>query len=335
MSGTECLKALDSTLRWAVHSQLQRGVEGDVELRQLRCFVAVAEELHFGRAAERLHMVQPTVSQLVQRLERELGIQLFDRSPRNVRLTSAGEEFLVAAKAVLAATDNAYAVAAELAEATTGTFRLGTLDGMGERLERVVDAFAHHAAGIKVELISLPSRERLGKVASGELDAALLRGSAEPTVGIRFVPAWDDELMAALPSAHLAARKDRVAVSDLADLRLRLPERRFNPVLVDAVLARCHQSGVQPRPGPVSMTLQDTLATIGSPGSPSWTVVYAENAKRLHIQRVAFRAFAPEPLTLPVLLAMRTSSARAPLARLLVATLCDGEFGGGSAVATD
>jgi DNA-binding transcriptional LysR family regulator len=302
-----------------------------VELRQLRCFVAVAEELHFGRAAERLHMVQPTVSQLVQRLERELGIQLFDRSPRNVRLTQVGEEFLTAAKAVLAATDNAYAVAAGLATAATGTFRLGTLDGMGERLERVVDAFVLHAAGVKVELVALPSRDRLGQLASGDLDAALLRGPVEPAVGVRFVPAWDDELMAALPSTHPAAQRDRVAVSDLAGMRLRLPERRLNPALVDAVLARCHQSGVQPQPGPVSMTLQDTLATIGSPGSPSWTVVYAENAKRLRIQRVAFRPFAPEPLTLPVLIAVRASSARSPLTGLLMAALCDKEPVGGAA----
>lgn len=89
------------------------GDRSTVEMRQLRCFVTVAEELHFGRAAERLHLVQPAVSQQLRNLERELGARLFDRSSRHVRLTETGALLLPEARAALAAADRLRAVARE------------------------------------------------------------------------------------------------------------------------------------------------------------------------------------------------------------------------------
>lgn len=95
-----------------------------MEIRQLAYFTAVAEELNFGRAAERLHIVQPAVSQQVRRLERELDVPLFDRSSRHVRLTPAGERLLPEARAVLAAADRVRQVAASIAAGADGTVRV-------------------------------------------------------------------------------------------------------------------------------------------------------------------------------------------------------------------
>ncbi|WP_371660490.1 LysR substrate-binding domain-containing protein [Streptomyces sp. NBC_00280] len=289
-----------------------------MELRQLRYFVTVAEELHFGRAAERLHIVQPTVSQQVQRLERELGVKLFDRSPRQVRLTTAGQQFLPAAKAVLTAEESARAVAAGLAGRAAKTLRVGTVEGMGERLDRVLEAFERQAPGVRVELVSVPVQERLRQVADHRLDAAFVRGPREAEAGLQYIPVWQDELVAAIPALHPLAGQERLTLAELADLPLRLPERHQHPALVDLVLASCRSSGVQPVPGPTSTALQDTLATIGS-GRPMWTVVYAANAQRLRTRRVAFRPFHPPELALPTAVAVSDSAPLSASLRLLMA----------------
>ncbi|MEV7602728.1 LysR family transcriptional regulator [Kitasatospora sp. NPDC089797] len=283
-----------------------------MELRQLRCFVAVAEELHFGRAAERLLLGQPAVSQQVRRLERELKVELFDRSPRYVRLTPAGERFLPAARKVLAAEDAARALAADLAE--PAVLRLGTVTALGERLDLILDTYRRRAPAVRVELQDARVRERLARVSDGRLDAAFVRGAiAEQNPDLRFLPVWEDELVLALPARHPLAERPEVDLADLAELPLRLTERAGHPALVDLVTDACARAGFRPVLGPVHSTLQDTLASIGS-GAPMWTVVYAANARLVNVHRVAFRP-CRTPLALPTSLAVRRS---APLPRLLL-----------------
>ncbi|MFF7995010.1 LysR substrate-binding domain-containing protein [Kitasatospora xanthocidica] len=289
-----------------------------MELRQLRCFVAVAEELHFGRAAERLLLGQPAVSQQVRRLERELKVELFDRSPRHVRLTAAGERFLPAARDVLAAEDAARALGADLAAAVAvpAVLRLGTVTGLGERLDLILDTYQRRAPGVRVELRAAPVRERLALLAEGRLDAAFVRGAVPGnSTDLRFLPVWQDELVLALPARHALARRAEVDLADLAGLPLRLTARRNHPALVDLVTDACARAGFAPVLGPAHEgTLQDTLASIGA-GTPMWTVVYAANARMLNAHRIAFRPLRT-PLALPTSVAVRRS---APLPRLLLA----------------
>ncbi|MEV7772298.1 LysR family transcriptional regulator [Kitasatospora sp. NPDC086791] len=283
-----------------------------MELRQLRCFVAVAEELHFGRAAERLLLGQPAVSQQVRRLERELKVELFDRSPRHVRLTPAGDRFLPAARNVLAAEDAARALAADLA--APAVLRLGTVTGLGDRLDLILDTYQQRAPGVRVELHSAPVRERLARLSDGRLDAAFVRGTVpERNADLRFLPVWQDELVLALPVRHALADRPEVDLADLADLPLRLTERHNHPALVDLVTDACARAGFRPVLGPPHEDLQDTLASIGT-GTPMWTVVYAANARMTNARRIAFRA-CRTPLALPTSLAVRRS---APLPRLLL-----------------
>ncbi|WP_426503835.1 LysR family transcriptional regulator [Dactylosporangium sp. McL0621] len=283
-----------------------------MELRQLRYFVTVAETLHFGRAAELLHIVQPAVSQQIRRLERDLGADLFDRSPRRVVLTAFGREFLPAARAVLAAADAARAVAARAADPGHPTLRLGTSTGLGDHLDRVLERLAR--AGFAVELVSAPVGERLTQVAEGRLDAAFVRGTVTKP-GIRAHDAWRDALVAVLPTAHPSAGAPAIDLADLAGLRLMLTARRNHPALVDLVTAACAAAGFEPTPGPATGTLQDTMAAIGA-GTDLWTVAYAAHARTVHNPRVAFVPFRDPALSLPTRLAISTSAAPATAAAL-------------------
>ena len=292
-----------------------------MELRQLRYFVTVAETLHFGRAAELLHIVQPAVSQQIQRLERELGAALFDRSPRRVRLTAFGEGFLPAARAVLTAEQQAHAVAAQLIHPQQRVLRLGTSSGLGDHLDRIMDRLVERAPELLVELVSAPVQERLRQVAEGRLDAAFVRGSGSGDRTLRTVPVWQDPLMVALPARHPLAAAEAVAPAELAGLALALTSRRNHPALVDLVVGACAAAGFDPLPGPSDGTLQDTLAAIGS-GRPLWTVVYASHARQLRGGRVAFRPFAVEGMELTTSLVIRDSAPPAEL-DLLLAACCD------------
>ncbi|MFQ6395950.1 LysR family transcriptional regulator [Nocardia sp. KC 131] len=295
-----------------------------MELRQLEYFVAVAQDLHFGRAAERLHIGQPAISQQIRRLERELGTDLLDRSPRHVRLTDAGECFLPEAEAVLAAVDRARATIAGHAATRTATLRIGTSAGLGAHLERVLDELIALAPDLAVDLVSAPTRTRLEQVAAGELDAAFLRGGPDPAglpqlPGVRLIPIWRDPLLAALPAQHPLAHAETVALTDLATLPLRLTQRRNNPALIDLIIGACHSAGVEPLPGPNSVNLENTLAAIGT-GPPSWTLVYASHAARLRTARVAFLPFGePAELAMTTFLATRQEAPTEQLKLLLKA----------------
>jgi DNA-binding transcriptional LysR family regulator len=258
---------------------------GGVELRQLVYFTAVAEELSFARAAQRLHIVQPAVSQQIRRLERDLGVQLFDRTSRRVRLTAAGERLLPEARTVLAATDRTRQVAAELAGG--GSLRLGTSQGLGERLTEVLDELARTTPSLRVELVGAPAARRLAMVRSGQLDAAFVR--AMPQVRhVELLPLWDDPLVAALPATHPLAAHPTLDLLQLRDLPLRLAPREDNPAFHDFVLAACATAGFQPELGPAFTNAQDTLAEIGT-APACWTVLYAGATEQLATSRVAFR----------------------------------------------
>lgn len=238
-----------------------------MELRQLRYFVTVAEELHFGRAAERLNIVQPAVSQQVARLERELGLQLLDRSSRHVRLTGDGERMLREARAVLAAADQASEVAADLAAGRDGLFRIGTAPGLRDRLERGLGTLRARTPNLEVQISSATTAECLTALRSGELDAAFVRGEVA-AADLQVVELWRDPLSVLLPTEYRC--DDGVKLIDLAGLPLRLPS---DPWLRDELTAACRAAGFEPAMGRPADDFEAVIVEM-STGAPAWTVVY-------------------------------------------------------------
>ncbi|MEV4438785.1 LysR substrate-binding domain-containing protein [Streptomyces sp. NPDC049577] len=286
-----------------------------MELRQVRYFLAVAEELHFGRAAERLHIVQATVSQQIRRLERELGVTLFDRTTRSVALTPAGSVFVPKARALVAAEQAALEAMAAIRAERTALIRVGTNVGLGVRLERLLDALAHRAPDLTVELVSAAPADRLQRVRDGELDAAFVRGVTR-SPGLELIPVWSEHLVVALPASHPLATREGVRLADLAGMPLRIAPREANPHLVDLLLDACRSAGFEPVLGPPFTTDQDTLAAIGA-GRSHWTVFYATQAALLPATRTVFRPFTGPAPTMPTYLAVREGATARGLAALL------------------
>ncbi|MDL4814149.1 LysR family transcriptional regulator [Actinomadura opuntiae] len=258
-----------------------------MEIRQLRCFVAVVDEGGFARAADRLRIVQPAVSQQVARLERELGVPLFDRSRRTVRLTGPGERLLPEARALLAAEARIREVASGIAGGLDGVLRLGTSQGLGDRIDLVLQHLAGSAPRLRVKLVSATLPARLEAVRSGEYDAAFVR-VLDSAPGLELLPVWSEGLVAVLPASHPLAAAPLVRLEDLAELPLRLAARADNQPLCDLITAACRAAGFTPAPGPPFTNLQDSMAEIGT-AAASWTVLYAAAAEHLPQRRVAVR----------------------------------------------
>ncbi|CUU53602.1 DNA-binding transcriptional regulator, LysR family [Parafrankia irregularis] len=270
--------------------------QADVELRQLRYFVTVAEELHFGRAADRLHIAQPAVSQQVSRLERELGLRLFERSSRRVRLTPEGDRLLVEARATLAAADRVTAVAGDLTSAPMSVLRVGANPGLGPRLDRGLERLrqAHSHFDVELELVGMPVVDQPAAVARGELDMTLLR-LAPPGDGFQVIDLWPEPLVAALPAGHPAAGRSAVRLRDLAALPLRLPARERDPLLRAFVLEACRDAGFEPRLGRPTGSTADVLLELAN-GSPGWALLHADTVPTSEVTRVAVLPVDP-PLT--------------------------------------
>jgi len=188
-----------------------------VELRQLEAFVAVATELHFGRAANRLHIAAPTLSELIRRLERELGTPLFTRTTRQVALTSAGAELLTRSKVILDEAAAAKAAIRRVADGEEGTVRLGITPPAAPVLApHLISLFTAEAPQVTVDLQRMWLPTLLDAVATGDIDVALTCGPVPETAGIATEVFCAEPLVVGLRPSHRLASRDTIALSDLA-----------------------------------------------------------------------------------------------------------------------
>ncbi|WP_376094200.1 LysR family transcriptional regulator [Roseomonas sp. CCTCC AB2023176] len=241
-----------------------------VELRHLRYFVAVAQEGHVTRAAERLGLQQPPLSQQIKALEREIGVQLFRRKARGVDLTEAGRTLLADALAVLARVDDAVEGTRRTAAGKQGRLRIGMPPSgpFHPFVPRMIRRFREECPLVALSIQECLRAELVEGLQAGTLDVAFIRASIAPPEGLELHPLLEEPLVVALPSTHALARPGprsaAVSLDRLATEPFIVYARRQGPALYDVTLAACAQAGFSPVLGQETDRIISALSLVAS-----------------------------------------------------------------------
>ncbi|MFD5007677.1 LysR substrate-binding domain-containing protein [Streptomyces mutabilis] len=286
-----------------------------MDLRQLRYFVAVAEERHFGRAADRLHMAQPALSQAIRRLEADLGVELLHRTTRRVELTDAGRAYLTRARAILADVDDAAHEARRVASGSVGHLSIGCV---GSATYSLLPPLSRHLAAelpgvdfaFRGEMLAPDQVEALR---TGAIDVALLR----PTVAdssLTVAPLRRDRLVVAVPADHRLAGRRQVRVADLrqADLIVHSADRRS--VMYDIVLGLFRDAGIDVH---VRHEVGETSTLITLVAGGLGVAIVPEPVTALALDGVTYRPLVRPTATVDLAVAHRTDRTEPHLARTI------------------
>jgi DNA-binding transcriptional LysR family regulator len=235
-----------------------------VELHHLRYFVAVAEELHFGRAAARLGMAQPPLSQQIRRLEALVGVRLFARTSRRVVLTDAGRAFLESVRIAIAQLDRGVESARLVDRGELGTLAVGYVATSAlSVLPAIVREFTRRHPAVRLHLHELSTAPQLAALRAGTIDVAFVREPellGEVAVGTR----WREPFVAALPQAHRLARLKQIQVSALAGEQFILFPRALAPRFHTQIVQICERAGFQPQVVQEALSWQTILSLVGA-----------------------------------------------------------------------
>ncbi|GAA4353403.1 LysR substrate-binding domain-containing protein [Variovorax defluvii] len=267
----------------------------EIELRAWRQFLAVAEELHFGRAAQRLHMTQPPVTQAIAQLERNLGVVLFDRTRRRVALTPAGEALLPEVRELLSRAQALPVRARAAAAGEVGRVRLAFVSTIGfECLPAWVRAFRTQCPEVALELVEATGDVQLEAFARDEIDAGLMLhspGFAPP--GLEQMPVAQEPLVLALPARHRLARIAQPVLAEVLDEPLVIFPRRIVPSLHDAIFGLYHAAGRAPRVSQEAIQMQTIVNLVWGGLGVAWVPESVTQFRRSGVVYRAAAEFAP------------------------------------------
>jgi DNA-binding transcriptional LysR family regulator len=285
--------------------------EVPIELRAWRQFLAVAEELHFGRAAERLHLTQPPVTQAIALLERNLGVMLFDRTRRRVALTPAGEALVPEVRELLARAQALVPRARAAAAGEVGRVRLAFVSTIGfERLPAWLRDFRAEAPAVALELVEATGDVQLEALQRNEIDAGLMLhspGFAPP--GLARLAVAQEPLVLAVPARHRLAKAASVPLADVLAEPLVIFPRRIVPSLHDAIFALYHAAGIVPRVAQEAIQMQTIVNLVWGGLGVAWVPASVMQYQRSGVVYRTAAEFAPPPRrrTPPALPACETS----------------------------
>ncbi len=263
-----------------------------MELQQLRCFIMVAEELHFGHAAQKLDMLPSALGRHIKLLEEDLGLRLLTRSTRNVALTQHGEMFLEEAREIVRLADDAQRRFQTMARRNARQLRIGAIDSAVVNLvPRVVSLFREHYTEIAIHVMEDKTSRLLPKLKSGRLDLIFIRpnGQQDDTLEQQFL--FYEDAVLVVSDRHPLAALSLIHLSDLADTLLIVPERRVRPHSYDLTISLFEHSGVKPKLIQIAdekQTIINMVASgLGAAIMPRWV-------SRMSALNVKFIDLAPE-----------------------------------------
>jgi DNA-binding transcriptional LysR family regulator len=292
-----------------------------MELRHLRYFIAVAEEGHITRAAERLGMQQPPLSQQIRALERELDVQLLRRKPRGVELTEAGRALLADARAILAHIDHAFATTRRTARGEQGRIAVGFTSSAPFHpfVPRVIRAFRESFPLIALTLEEGGTVELIEDLRHERIDAAFVRTQVADPMGVTINPLLEEAMLAALPSTHAlaaggAADGPPLPLAALAAETFIVYRRRSGPGLYDAIFAACHAAGFSPLVGQEAPRIVSTLNLVAA---GLGIAIVPASLQRMQMDGVVYRRLTGTHPRAPLLLATRRGDTSAVVRRFL------------------
>ncbi|NNU48353.1 LysR family transcriptional regulator [Rhizobium sp. WYCCWR 11279] len=272
-----------------------------LDIRTLACFVAVAEDLHFRRAAERMNLTQPALSQRIRALEGEVGADLFERDRRSVALTPAGAAFLSPAREAVRQAGIAKAEAMRAVRGEVGRLRLGfTPIAFYGVLPEAVQAFRARYMQIEVDLIEMSSPLLETALASGDIDLGVLHPPL--TRDLIIYPLPDEPFVLALPAMHRLAGQPVIRVADLAGEPLLLAPRAIGPSIYDRVIALFSSEGISPL---IVQEVTPMTTLVGLVAAGTGLGFVTAGIARAARPGVAYRPVLPEPPSLPIAAAWR------------------------------
>jgi len=285
-----------------------------VELRHLRYFVAVAEQLHFRHAAEIVHVAQPALSQQIRQLEKELGVTLLERSRHQVRLTPAGKAFYESALGVLRQADQAAARARKVDSGDAGTIRIGFVSTAAIRvLPDGVKRLQKQVPAAEVELSELAAGEQIDGLYREQLDIGFVHAKlSRDVLGTRIVAR--DRLIAAVPDSSPLARCRRVDLRDLASWPAIMPAGHSSSGFYEQVRMAYQMAGVRPERVHYTRLLQTGLLLVAAGVGVS---LVPESFQLIHVRGVAYKKLRVEPPLCEMVAAWRRDNASPLLARFV------------------
>ncbi|CAB3630738.1 MULTISPECIES: LysR family transcriptional regulator [Achromobacter] len=240
-----------------------------VDLRLLRYFLAVAEESHLTKAAARLGIRQPPLSQQIRVLEQELGVTLFHRLPRGMELTESGRALLDDARNIVALVDQAVEGVRRVSQGEAGRLTVGFTGSAAFHpfVPSVIRRFRETAPNVRLVLEESSTGELMEAVGAGRVDVAFIRGPYGLGPGVVVETVLEEPMLAAFPADHPTVKgrpRKRIALSELADESLILYRRHSGPGLYDAIIAACGAAGFSPRVAQEAPRMLSTLSLVAA-----------------------------------------------------------------------